>query len=90
MADKNEHTPGPWRTIQFRETPLWHGVQVGTEGSFRVEGDNAEANARLIAAAPDLMDALRGLLEIGKRDLSNPKYDGYFDAARAAVAKAGG
>lgn len=46
-----------------------------------------EANALLIVAAPDLRDALEGLLEIGKRDLSNPKYDSYFLAARAAIEK---
>jgi hypothetical protein len=33
---------------------------------------------------------LRGILEIGKRDLSNPKYDGYFDTARQAIQKAEG
>ncbi len=49
----------------------------------------AKANARLIAAAPDLLEALRNILEIGKRDTSNPKYDGYFEAARAVLAKAG-
>ena len=32
-------------------------------------------------------NALRNLLDIGKRDLSNPKYDGYFEAAREALAK---
>lgn len=31
------------------------------------------------------LEALRNILEIGKRDMSNPKYDGYFDAARSAV-----
>jgi hypothetical protein len=30
--------------------------------------------------------ALRGLLEIGKRDLTNPKYDGFWNEARAALA----
>lgn len=30
--------------------------------------------------------ALRGILEIGKRDMSNPKYDGYFNEAREALA----
>jgi hypothetical protein len=33
-----------------------------------------------------LEEALRGILEIGKRDMSNPKYDGYFEEARAALA----
>ena len=31
--------------------------------------------------------ALANILEIGKRDMSNPKYDSYFDEARAALAK---
>jgi hypothetical protein len=33
-----------------------------------------------------LEEALRGILEIGKRDMSNPKYDTYFEEARAALA----
>jgi hypothetical protein len=49
-----------------------------------------EANARLIATAPELLDALQGILDIGKRDTTNPKYDGYYVAAREAVAKAKG
>jgi hypothetical protein len=36
-----------------------------------------------------LRDALQGIIEIGKRDLSNPKYDGYFESARAALARKG-
>ena len=29
--------------------------------------------------------ALRGLLELGRKDTSNPKYDGYYEAAQAAL-----
>jgi hypothetical protein len=47
-----------------------------------------EAVARLMRAAPKLLAALRGIIEIGKRDMSNPKYDGYFDEAREAIAEA--
>ena len=32
-----------------------------------------------------LRHALQGILEIGKRDTSNPKYDGYFEEARLAI-----
>ncbi len=32
-----------------------------------------------------LRDALQGILGIGKRDMTNPKYDGYFEAAREAL-----
>ena len=52
--------------------------------------DEALATAHLISAAPELFEALAGILEIGKRDMSNPKYDGYFEFARSAVAKAKG
>lgn len=29
----------------------------------------------------ELREALMGILEIGKRDMTNPKYDGYFEYA---------
>ena len=42
--------------------------------------------ARQIAEAKKpLVEALQGILDIGKRDMSNPKYDGYFETARAAL-----
>ena len=44
----------------------------------------------LHAAAPALLEALVGIVEIGKRCLTNEKYDGYFEAARAAIAQAKG
>jgi hypothetical protein len=33
-----------------------------------------------------LENALRGIIEIGKRDMTNPKYDGYFAEAREVLA----
>jgi len=50
--------------------------------------EELEAVARMMHAAPKLLAALRGIVEIGKRDMSNPKYDGYFDYAREAIAEA--
>lgn len=32
-----------------------------------------------------LRKALQGILDIGKRDMTSPKYDGYFEAARQAL-----
>ena len=63
------HTPGPWRL----ETRIMSGgekrmvIWGGTFGSGPIDvmsfpvrrGQNDEANARLIAAAPDLLEAAR-------------------------------
>lgn len=46
----------------------------------------AEANARLIAAAPDLLEALEDL--VNSFEKHRPK--AYWDAARTAIAKAKG
>ena len=43
---------------------------------------------RLRQQNAELLEALKGIIEIGKRDMSNPKYDGCFNAARAAIAEA--
>ena len=43
--------------------------------------------ADLTSERDRLAEALRGIVEIGKRDLTNPKYDAYFEAARAALDK---
>ena len=79
-----QHTPGPW----------WHsGLEVGTVPMMmvkvaKVSGANhqeAQANARLIAAAPDLLEALKDALCAleccGKDYLAASK-------AQAAIAKA--
>jgi hypothetical protein len=73
-----KHTPGPW---QLGDCSL-----VWTER----DKEMSVANARLIAAAPELLEALEGIIDIGKRDLTNPKYDGYFRTAREAILKAKG
>lgn len=47
----------------------------------------ARANARLIAAAPELLEALAGLMRVEARDRIMP-VGAEWDAARAAIAKA--
>jgi len=47
-----------------------------------VNEETAIANAILIAAAPDLLEALQGVLRVADRKTDE------FDAARAAIAKA--
>ena len=60
------HTPGPWAVSQdalwFAEGP---SVRTPARHIARMWGDTPEdqANARLIAAAPELLEALRAIVE---------------------------
>ena len=81
-----QHTPGPW----------WHsGLEVGTVPMMMVKVANvsganyeeAKANARLIAAAPDLLEALNALVAAHGSILDLRESD-ELKLARAAIAKA--
>lgn len=37
------------------------------------------------SAARHLLEALEGIIDIGKRNTTNPKYDGFYTEARAAI-----
>jgi hypothetical protein len=50
----------------------------------------AETNARLIAAAPELLEALRNITECAEAGLDGANMDLWIDQARAAIAKAEG
>lgn len=55
-----QHTPGPWQI----ETPVGRGSWIGKDGEWAalacgVTDEIAAANARVIAAAPFMLDALR-------------------------------
>lgn len=55
---------------------------------MRRERDTERArNTRLEKECAELLQALSGILDIGKRDMSNPKYDGYFDTAKMVIGK---
>lgn len=81
------HAPGPWR---FEDAP-----GIGDEVCFQVIRDSAGhhvsstwggphlGNAKLIAAAPELLEALLALV-----DSPNAKENEMWDCARAAIKKA--
>jgi hypothetical protein len=90
-----QHTPGPWGYSKCRcGHPVCHSYHINHS---RSNGAFDEADARLIAAAPDLLAALEGLFEqcamVHKHwgDGANGKEaDAAQDAGRAAIAKARG
>ncbi|WP_261832182.1 hypothetical protein [Leminorella grimontii] len=75
-------TSGPW----FANCEsVWSGVQYGKDSLFICDaatGINDEDDARLIAAAPDLLEALKAALASGVLTTY------HAGLARAAIAKA--
>ena len=88
-----QHTPGPWTTgdaaIWALEDCEFHAIVDCPLNQTCRDTDTAWANARLIAAAPDLLAALKSLLLSFDDDRSLFNRDGW-EAARAAIAKATG
>ncbi len=102
MADK--HTAGPW-VAGSKEVrgPLdvkiaWCGDNgiYGRDGSYVISIEEAEANARLCAAAPDLLEALRDMaagweyIRQTHGDSYGVGWDRAQEKATAAIAKATG
>ena len=58
-----QHTRGPWHLIDQTEVRNANGCTVCVTSEYRVPGREQEAiaDARLIAAAPDLLAALQDL-----------------------------
>jgi len=53
------HTPGPWQTGENLNGPnlsVFSGGQIVADCAFPSDNTIAEANARVIAAAPDLLE----------------------------------
>lgn len=73
-----------------------HEMRGCTDPSKDISAEEARANARLIAAAPDMYEALqnaRGLIDTPvarRKHQSDPFYDGVVASLRAALAKATG
>ncbi|MFA6063839.1 MAG: hypothetical protein WC736_14725 [Gallionella sp.] len=95
MREAVGHTPGPWAAADtLSRTGLINVYGPGrplpiaiVTGDYKTE---REANARLIAAAPELLEALQAMLEIyGPRNGAIER-DGPCNYARAAIAKATG
>ena len=91
------HTPGPWFTTDNKRAPLFiseaHGEDIATVHDRGTAGTDV-ANARLIAAAPDLLAALRDLLAYCDNTVpyfrTNSAEAAIAAQADAAIAKAEG
>jgi hypothetical protein len=93
----SKHTPGPW-AAHFEEAYFVTGPDLGRVAMMmnlkgahglggRRTGDESAANCRLIAAAPDLLEALQILFERANRNSIDPFA---LQQAVAAIVKATG
>lgn len=100
----NKHTPGPWKAKRSTEfnahkpdgisdywyiSDRWYDDSHEQIVSFKVRN---EANARLIAAAPEMLEALKDALEHipCKCNCWDDRGDCPHDKMRTAIAKAEG
>jgi len=108
---KTTHTPGPWNVTRYGLQVYDKGANLiakvetlacigGTDdAAAQRASDQEQANARLIAAAPDLLAALEELLACPQpgrvqspleRTKANKLHQDVCHRARAAIAKAKG
>ena len=81
------HTPGPWKVdennkgfVNIRRDVDSYTSDIATVWDFYAK--NYRSNAHLIAAAPDMLEALETIMDIGDKACR--------DIARAAIRKAMG
>ena len=97
-----KHTPGPWEA-DFETYPImvrsqsetWPlvdelGNEEGRAGVFIANTGDNKANARLIAAAPELLEALKQIVNVWDTNPDVITYAELTRSARAAIAKATG
>ena len=96
MTDsKEQHTPGPWKAVEAPYNPAgWLWVQNGPGALLadvhknpNIPLDARNANARLMAAAPELLEALQEIITAADGE-GWSQLDASFTKARAAISKA--
>jgi hypothetical protein len=97
----SQHTPGPWDVQQTNSDARITNIEFNRAESFSsatlysgecVPLDEHQANARLIAAAPELLEALEELIGDRYNPMreSDPIFISARDRARYVIAKATG
>ncbi len=85
------HTPGPWRTDSIGTDRIWildeqsnylAEIVAKDECGFAVPTDQQQANAHLMAAAPELFDHLKNIVEMAHSVSANWESGDLADAVR--------
>lgn len=98
MSENVKHTPGPWIAVEEEDRTIigcgWDflGRHIAYMSDGGVPRDEEWANTHLIAAAPDLLEALKGLLsdieEYQRINKLGGENNHWQVISRAAIAKA--
>lgn len=91
----SKHTAGPWyvrKTGQHLNNPRLTNIEIcyGKDDECVADTVYHEADAHLMAAAPDLLAALECVVEVICDDNEEYEDDDYVKQARTAIAKAKG
>ncbi len=97
MKTNTKHTPGPWiskptATPDYAKQYAVYPESTGQTVAIVYDGTAAEANAALIAAAPEMLGALQDGLEWLRaikadepEDFENPALDSVIKKVRSAI-----
>ena len=92
-----KHTPGPWVFEPADDTPGYREPAAVQVGSYRwrpiarvYEPSQTEADGNLIAAAPDMLEALREMIAASGPEAGEVDRRLALKDARIAIAKAEG
>lgn len=96
MTTKTKHTAGPWRSVwaSFGTEVDIRGPKYQDRSSVQIatmaDTDERDANARLIAAAPDLLAALQEIRVWCDANINGvpTEYGKMMERAEAAISKA--
>lgn len=81
-----KHTPGPWHIVSGIDVVDFYDYSICSVATSNKTQAERKANARLIAAAPDLLTALKNLHDLMLGDFDYPE----MDAAKLAISAAEG
>lgn len=97
LLEKLGITPGPWKYTRQSHSPNWLDLMLTTEDDAKIIGwiyNDHEADARLIAAAPEMLEALIEsttlLKEIRIKYGTSPSEEGVIDKNMRVIEKATG
>jgi hypothetical protein len=87
------HTPGPWKAYHQKKTKYClenYEIHYSDDGECVAEIVHEKDDALLIAAAPDLLEALASILENYTHNKGKGLGNGTIHKAKKAIAKATG